>query len=55
MLVLKGMEVSKAYPMQSLGYVFVMLAGYLLFKEPLTAGKLTGIGVIIAGVVILFK
>jgi multidrug transporter EmrE-like cation transporter len=55
MLVLKGMEVSKAYPLQSLGYVFVMVAGYLLFKEPLTAGKLTGIGVIVGGVIILFK
>ncbi len=54
-LALSRVQVSIAYPMLSLGYVAVAFATWWLFNEPLTATKLAGIGVIIVGVVILFR
>jgi len=54
-LALSRVQVSIAYPMLSLGYVAVAFATWWLFGEALTATKLAGIGVIIVGVVILFR
>jgi len=54
-LALSRVQVSIAYPMLSLGYVAVAFITWWLFNEPLTATKLAGIGVIILGVVILFR
>ncbi len=54
-LALSRVQVSIAYPMLSLGYVAVAFATWWLFAEPLTVTKLTGIGVIILGVVILYR
>ncbi len=54
-LALSRVQVSIAYPMLSLGYVAVSFASWWLFAEPLTVTKLTGIGVIILGVVILYR
>ncbi len=54
-LALSRVQVSIAYPMLSLGYVVVAFATWWLFGEALTPAKLAGIGVIILGVVILFR
>lgn len=54
-LALSRVQVSIAYPMLSLGYVAVAFITWWLFNEPLTATKLGGIGVIILGVIILFR
>lgn len=54
-LALSRVQVSIAYPMLSLGYVAVAFITWWLFNEPLTASKLGGIGVIILGVIILFR
>ncbi len=54
-LALSRVQVSIAYPMLSLGYVVVAVATWWLFGEPLTPAKMVGIGVIILGVVILFR
>lgn len=54
-LALSRVQVSIAYPMLSLGYVAVAFATWWLFGEALTVNKLVGIGVIILGVVILFR
>ena len=54
-LALSRVQVSIAYPMLSLGYVAVAFATWWLFGEALTPAKLVGIGVIILGVVILFR
>ena len=54
-LALSRVQVSIAYPMLSLGYVVVAVATWWLFGEALTATKMAGIGVIILGVIILFR
>ncbi len=48
--VLSRMELSKAYPMVSLGYVITLLIGYFLLNEPLSYPKVIGIVLIVAGV-----
>lgn len=46
-------ELSILYPMVSLGYLWTLVWSKLFFGEPFTARKLTGIGLIIVGLVIL--
>ncbi|MCC8375630.1 hypothetical protein CKY10_14190 [Photorhabdus sp. HUG-39] len=53
--ILKKVDVSFAYPFISLGFIFVMFMGYLLFNEPLTLMKVIGTLVIILGVIIMGK
>lgn len=48
--VLSKLELSKAYPMVSLGYVFTTILGYLLLNESITINKIIGISFIIIGV-----
>ena len=54
-LALTRVQVSIAYPMLSLGYVVTAFAAWGLFGESLSAHKLLGIGIIIAGVVLLAR
>jgi multidrug transporter EmrE-like cation transporter len=54
-LALTRVQVSIAYPMLSLGYVVTAFAAWGLFGESLSAQKLLGIGIIIAGVVLLAR
>lgn len=49
--VLSRMNLSVAYPTQSMSYVLVMLAAIFLFKEPISAKQWIGMGLIMAGVV----
>lgn len=51
--VLAQAPLSVAYPMLSLGYVGVALLSRLLFGEPLTATKLSGILLVCLGVALL--
>ena len=53
--VLSKMQLSKAYPMVSLGYVFTMFLGYFLLNESLSAFKLIGIMLIICGVIFISR
>lgn len=53
--VLSKLELSKAYPMVSLGYVFTTILGYLLLNESITVNKVIGIIFIIAGVCFITK
>lgn len=50
MMVLSRMEVSQAYPLSSLAYVFVAISAWWLFGENLSALRLSGIGIIVLGV-----
>ena len=52
---LSRVPVSVAYPMLSIGYIFNAGAAALLFGEALTIAKITGIGLIVAGVFVLSK
>jgi multidrug transporter EmrE-like cation transporter len=47
--------VSVAYPMLSVGYVVNAAAAAFLFGEALSVGKLAGILLIIAGVIVLAR
>ena len=48
--VLSRLELGKAYPMVSLGYVFTFLLGYFLLGESANPYRLVGILLIMAGV-----
>lgn len=52
---LSRVSVSIAYPLLSIGYVINAFAAAALFGEALSAGKLAGIGLIIAGVLLLTR
>lgn len=52
-IVLSQVPVSMAYPMLSIGYIFNALAAFVLFRELLSVSQWIGIGVIVAGVVLV--
>ncbi|HUK02630.1 MAG TPA: SMR family transporter [Steroidobacteraceae bacterium] len=52
---LSRVPVSIAYPMLSIGYIVNAFAAAALFGEALSAGKLVGIALIVAGVVVLTR
>jgi len=52
---LSRVPVSVAYPMLSLGYVVNVFAAAFLFGEALSIGKLAGIALICAGVIVLAR
>lgn len=54
-LALRDGELSILYPVISLTYVWVTVLSFLLFKEAISAVKLTGIAIIVAGVAVLGK
>lgn len=54
-LALSRVEVSIAYPMLSLGYVVNAVAAYYLFGEDVNAMRISGIFVIIVGVVLVAR
>jgi multidrug transporter EmrE-like cation transporter len=49
-LALSRVDVSIAYPMLSVGYIVTAVAGWLLFAEAVSATRVAGIFIIIAGV-----
>ena len=53
--VLSKMELSRAYPLVSLGYVFTLILGYCFLNETITASKIVGITLIIVGVIVLTR
>lgn len=54
-LALSRVDVSIAYPMLSIGYILNAVAAWKLFEEPLSLGRLAGIGIIILGVYVLAR
>ena len=55
MIVLSKVQLSVAYPMLSLGYVFVLIASWFLFKEPVTVIRWLGVLVIMLGVTLISR
>ena len=53
--VINNWQLSQAYPMISFVYVLMMLASWLLFKEPITLQKLAGTALVCVGVVLLSR
>ena len=52
---LTRLELSLAYLVSALQYVFVFVAAKLLFAESLSATRLIGLGVILVGIVIVTR
>ena len=50
MLAVTRLQISHAYPMTALTFVIVILGGAVLFSEPLTAPKIAGLALIVAGI-----
>lgn len=46
-------ELTILYPMVSMGYLWTLLWARMIFNEPFTRNKFTGIGLILGGIVIL--
>lgn len=55
LVVLSRMDLSKAYPMVSLGYLVTSLLGVLLFGEHLSATRISGLAVVMVGVFLLAR
>lgn len=55
LVVLSRLPVSIAYPLQSLGYVLVVLTAHVLLNESLSANKLLAVTLIVLGVVFLTR
>jgi multidrug transporter EmrE-like cation transporter len=54
-MALKKVELSYAYPMVSLGYIFVFIASYFIFHEPLNWLRMGGMLFILAGITLVAK
>ena len=52
-LVLRQVDVSFAYPFISLGFILVLMVGWLVLGEPLTWPKVVGNALIIGGIMVL--
>ena len=50
--ILHASPLSAAFPVTALVYVFVPVCGWLLLGEAVTAGRLAGIALILAGVIL---
>ena len=55
LLVLARVDVSLAYPFVGLGVVLTMLFGWLIRNEPLSAGRIGGTALIVAGIVFITR
>jgi len=53
--VLSRYDLSKAYPLQSLAYVFGAISGMLIFKEVVTFRQWIGMALIVGGATVLAK
>lgn len=53
MLAMTKLPLSHAYPFTAVTFFFVVLGGAWLFSEPLSAMKMIGLGLIVAGVVLM--
>jgi len=51
--VLSKLDISKAYPLVSLSYVFSLLVGLLIFRDQIGWIRVVGVGLICAGVVLV--
>lgn len=55
LVVLSRLEMSKAYPLVSLGYIFAIVIGYFLLDESVNMMKILGVVAIVIGVVLIAR
>lgn len=53
MLALTKLPLSQAYPFTAATFILVVLGGAWLFSEPLSTMRLVGVGLIVAGVMVM--
>jgi multidrug transporter EmrE-like cation transporter len=53
--VVSNVDLSLAYPMVALAYVFVVMASWLLLGEHVSALRLIGLAIIVTGVVVISR
>lgn len=53
--VLSRLELSKAYPMVALGYVFAFVLGWMVLDEPLKPVRIIGLLLIAIGVIVISR
>lgn len=51
--ILSKVQLSLAYPIQSLAYIIAVFGAYVVFHEPLSAAKILGCLLILAGVTLI--
>ncbi len=54
-MALSKLDLSQAYPMTSIGYILTAIIGVFAFGEVMTVSRLVGLGLILAGVLILAR
>jgi multidrug transporter EmrE-like cation transporter len=52
---LSKVQLSFAYPMVALGYVVVTVLSYVIFKEDISTLRISGLSVIVIGVIMIAK
>jgi multidrug transporter EmrE-like cation transporter len=45
-------ELSYAYPFMSLAFVLVLILSAIIFREPLSVAKVTGLALVVAGIIL---
>jgi multidrug transporter EmrE-like cation transporter len=55
LIALSRIQLSIAYPMLSISYIFVLIASWFLFNEPVTLVRWGGVAVICAGVFLISR
>lgn len=54
-IVLKNIDLNRAYPFMALSFIFVPILGFILFKEQLSTAYLFGSMLVIGGITIIAK
>lgn len=52
---LRQLDLSLAYPFVALSFVMVAAAGILVLGEPVSAGRLAGLGLIVLGILVMAR
>lgn len=55
MLALTKFQLSYAYPFTGLIYLFVLVAGYWVFRDNITVGRVVGTAVVLLGTIIIVR
>ena len=54
-VVLGRLDLSVAYPLMSVGYILTLILGAWLFHEPISATRISGVVVIMVGVILITR
>ncbi|MCL2050996.1 MAG: EamA family transporter [Lachnospiraceae bacterium] len=55
MIAFSGLEFTNVPLLESVGYIIIMVLGYLFFKEKITLRKLAGMAIILSGIFVYYQ